>query len=208
MADDRRNLQLEALQNILDKNRDKREKDYFSQKAGPDLSQNFAKGDLDKDVLKVKSRINPIEPEKSTIVGKTEKIDTRGTIQPQTSGKDFAKMQDEIALKQRLKSSFKAAAQAGDDQMMNNLRKIAQNMKKGAKTGLKSIPIIGSLAGLAGAVSSQDASAAIPLLDTAESLGPARGSLEAKLEAGTITPEERNMLRQQALANMVNIGKN
>ena len=58
-------------------------------------------------------------------------------------------------------------------------------------------------AGLAGAVSSQDASAAIPLLDTAESLGPAPGSLEARLESGDITLEERKLLRQQALSNMI-----
>lgn len=86
----------------------------------------------------------------------------------------------------------------GDTLDYKQLRKQMSKMGKAAGRGLKMIPIIGSAAALLG---SEDASAAIPGLDQAESLGPAPGSLEARLEDGTITPEEREELRKQALAN-------
>lgn len=75
----------------------------------------------------------------------------------------------------------------------NKLRKLASKV---GKKGLKAIPLIGPVVS---AFSSGDVSAAVPILGEAESLGPREGSLEAKLEDGTITDEEREELRRRAL---------
>lgn len=81
--------------------------------------------------------------------------------------------------------------------------KVAQKVaKKAAKTvgkkGLKSIPVLGPLVGLASALESGDASAAIPILNEAENLGPQAGSLEYKLESGEqLSPEEMALLENR-----------
>lgn len=59
---------------------------------------------------------------------------------------------------------------------------------KAAKSGLKAIPVIGPLAA---ALASGDASAAIPVLGDAESLGPQKGSLGSIIEDPEATPEMR-----------------
>jgi hypothetical protein len=51
---------------------------------------------------------------------------------------------------------------------MDQLKQAAMKMKKGASGGLKAIPVVGALGALMGA---EDASAAIPGLDTADSAG-------------------------------------
>lgn len=53
--------------------------------------------------------------------------------------------------------------------------------KKLGKKSLKALPIVG---GIISAVSSGEASAAVPILDQAESLGPRKGSLAHRLEMG------------------------
>lgn len=64
------------------------------------------------------------------------------------------------------------------------------------KKVLGAVPVIG---GLANAVMSGDASAAVPGLDSAESLGPAPGSLDSRIENGTLTDEDKKQLRMEAL---------
>jgi hypothetical protein len=211
MNDDKK-LMLEALGNVVDRNRDKREKNYYAKKAGPDTSQNLTKGDLDKEVLRVKSDASGIiPPEERTVVGKTSKIDTVGQVQPQTTGVDFAKKQADLNMKQQLKSSFKAAADAGDKDMMNKLRQIAGKMQKGASKGLKALPIVGTLAGMAGAVSSNDASAGIPILDTADSVGMSASAEDQMLAETQAKIDYENSQakrdKQAALAKLLKLRK-
>ena len=60
----------------------------------------------------------------------------------------------------------------------------------------KAIPGIGAVVALA---SGEDASAAVPVLDQAENIGPTVGSFDDRLEKGQLTPEELEMLRSQYL---------
>ena len=134
----------------------------------PDRSMNLAKGSLDKDVLKASGGSMSADVSEPIVKLKsgTDKIDTK-QIQSITPTEEFAEKAKLRSLKGDLKSSFKAAAEAGDHQMMGKLRQIAS---KFGKTGLKSIPLIGGVAAaaLGGA---EDASAAIPILDSADSVG-------------------------------------
>ena len=61
---------------------------------------------------------------------------------------------------------------------------------RGAKKGLKSFPLLGSLVGGLAALSSNDAAAAIPVLDQADDLGAPADSLEGRFERGELSPEE------------------
>jgi len=72
----------------------------------------------------------------------------------------------------------------------STLRKLARGFGK----GFKALPIVG---GLAAAMSSGDVSAAVPILGDASPTGPEKGTLERKLEDGTITPEEMERLKKQ-----------
>ena len=56
---------------------------------------------------------------------------------------------------------------------------------------LGAVPLLG---GLASAAMSGDASAAVPLLDSAESLGPEAGSLEYRMENGLLTDQDKQQL--------------
>jgi len=71
-----------------------------------------------------------------------------------------------------------------------------------AKTGLKSIPFLGpAVVGLGTLAATGDASAAtqsaLPLVGDTDDVGPASDSLEFKLENGTATPEELEVLRNR-----------
>lgn len=94
----------------------------------------------------------------------------KDVAQPLTSGADFT---EKIAAK-------RAALQAA---------------KAGGKKLLGAIPLIG---GLATAAMTGDASAAVPVLGDVDSLGPAPG-IDSRIENGTLTDEDKIMLRQQAL---------
>lgn len=119
------------------------------------------------------------------IIGKignaTDRIDTK-SIQKVLSGG----FQDKIAKLIESRAASKLLKQAGSM----------------GKAALGKIPVLGGLAvGLGTALSSGDVAAgeqaAIPLLNEAEDLGPARGSLEEMLENGTISPEQLEMLRNR-----------
>ena len=139
---------IEGLKRVTEKRADDRQLGELKKRAVPDMSMNLAKGDLDRDTLKVK-QMNP-----SSDV-------SNNTKQSVLSGDDFE-------MKNKLRATFKQAAQAGDKSTMDKLRKIAMGLKKGASSGLKAIPVVGALGALMGA---EDASAAIPGLDTADSAG-------------------------------------
>lgn len=56
---------------------------------------------------------------------------------------------------------------------------------------------LGLFAGLLAAAQTGDASAAIPVLNEAEELGPDRGSVEGRLERGELSPEEYKELMKK-----------
>lgn len=109
------------------------------------------------------------------IKGITEHIDTKSRL-PIKSGDEFT----ESVAKKRL------------------LNKLSKGAGRFAKAGLKSLPLVG---GIAAAIQSNDASAAVPLLDQADSLGPGKGTPSSIIEDPTVSPEERKraieLLRKQ-----------
>ena len=159
---------LEAVKNLRDQRVDNRQADYFANKAGPDKSQNLAKGSLDNEVNRVKAspKVDDLTPER-TVIGKTDRINTAPVPEKLNTGKEFRSKIDDLQMKNRLKATFKDAAKRGDASMMNKLKKIASKMK----TGAKAIPGVGALAAIAGLAGAEDASAAIPILDSADSVG-------------------------------------
>lgn len=89
-----------------------------------------------------------------------------------------------------VKKELELAEMAGDS---NIAKKLKGAVPKGA---LKAIPLVG---GIASALASGDASAAVPFLDSAESLGPARDSLEGKFERGEqLSEDEYKKMQEEA----------
>lgn len=128
------------------------------------------RGQLEKETFRVKgdqSMTDATEPTTRVRKTGTENIDTKG-IGKMTSGQDFAKTQADRSLKGDLRATARAAAEVGDTDTLRKLKKIAQKMAKGARTGMKALPLIG---GVAAAIGSEDASAAVPILGDAEAAG-------------------------------------
>lgn len=133
--------------------------------------KNLAKGQLDKDTFRVKG-----DPSMADVSDKpvrvntgTEKIDTKG-VKPIKSGKEFE-------LHNNLRATMKDAIKRGDTETIGKLQQIAKKVGRGITKGAKVIPGIGALAALVGA---EDASASVPILDSAESAG--------------MSPEDENQL--------------
>lgn len=128
------------------------------------------RGQLDEDTFRVKgdpAMADVTEPRTRVRGAGTERIDTK-EIAPITGGEDFAQRQAGRSLKGDLRATARAAADAGDIDTLKKLKKIAQKMAKGARA----VPGLGAVVGGVGALmGSEDASAAIPGLDTAESVG-------------------------------------
>lgn len=78
------------------------------------------------------------------------------------------------------------------------IKKIA-NLRAAKAVGKKVLGAVPILGGLASAAMSGEASAAVPVLDSAESLGPERGTLDHRIEMGQLTDEDKQQLRMQAL---------
>lgn len=166
MEDERRKLALQALGNLREKRLDEAQKARINT---PDKSRNLAQGALDKDVLRASGgsmSADVTEPIMKMNVG-TEKIDTK-QVTPITSGSDFAERQATRSLKGDLRATARAAAEAGDTDTLKKLKQIAEKMSKKASKAAKVIPGVGAVMALAGA---EDASAAVPLLDQADSVG-------------------------------------
>lgn len=116
-------------------------------------------------------------------------------VQQLKTGADF--QADQLARQARKE----AIQQTSGSLDYNQLRKeFADKMKGVAKVGgkklLGAIPVLG---GIAQAVSSQDASAAVPFLGDSDSLGPSAGSLDERIEKGTLTDADREMLQEQQI---------
>jgi len=199
---------MEALGNLAQKKKDARKLGAVN--LGQDIgSRNLAKGMLDQDVMIAKgSELGAdVTPAISRIAGGTDKIDTKQVAKTTDIG-DFAKKQKDLDLKQRLKSSFKAAADAGDDDMMNKLRKVASKFGKQASKGLKALPIVGGAASLM--MSPEDASAALPILDSADSVGMSAADenqmlaeTQSKIDYGSSQAHKDKLARLAALKGRV-----
>ncbi len=203
--EDETKTKMQALKNIVEQRRNEAQKSRIN---ASDRSMNLAKGDLDKDVFKVSG--GSLSPDVSEPVTKirtgTDVVDTK-QIQKLSNSGDFEKRMKDLDLKQKLKSSFKAAAESGDDQMMDKLRKIASKMGTGARTGLKSVPLIGGVAAaaLGGA---EDASAAIPVLDSADSVGMSSQDENQMIsEIKAKNNYEKSQARKDALAKLAKSGQ-
>lgn len=69
---------------------------------------------------------------------------------------------------------------------------------RGLKNIAGKLPMVGSIVGGLGAMlGSEDASAAVPILNEAETTGPQLGSFDDRLEKGQLTPEELQELKKQ-----------
>lgn len=164
------------------------------------------RGQLDQDTFKVKgdqSMRDVTEPRMRINTG-TDKIDTK-QIGKITSGEDFAKRAKDLGTRADIRATRKAAEKAGDQDMINRLKLLASKMGRVGSKSLKALPIVG---GIASAMGSGDASAAVPVLGDAEALGPAKGSLEEALESGEATDDQkREMARRMAIQNKLMGGK-
>jgi len=203
MEDEKKKKFLEALGNVVEKN--KSTQPYTG--PGSDLnSRNLAKGTLDQDILSVEGGKlgRDLTPEKQIVRGGNPTIDTK-QVAKTTNINNHHQMRKDLDLKQNLKASFKAAADAGDTVRMGQLRQIAKKFG----SGLKALPLVGSLAGLMGA---EDASAGIPILDSAESAGMSAGDenamiadIKARVNANN---SQSHADRQSALAKLIELNKN
>lgn len=73
-------------------------------------------------------------------------------------------------------------------------------LKSYLKSGtFKALPIVGPAIGAAAALSSEDASAAIPVLSEAEALGPVKGMEDYEIENPQANPELRKAALQKLL---------
>lgn len=192
-------LKRQALKDLTDRKRQERLGSRFSAK---DSSVNLAKGDLDKDVFKVSGgSMNPdvSEPKTRMNVG-TDRIDTKG-IQKLTNADDFAKRNAARSLQGDIASTMADAVKRGDNEMINKLKMISKKMG----SGLKAIPVVGAAAALMG---SEDASAAIPGLDTADSAGmsaDAENQMLAEYDARkNYNNSQASMDRMEALKKLRN----
>lgn len=116
-----------------------------------------------------------VTPVKNIVKGGVDKIDTK-EVRKLISGNAFTSKIDDI-----LKS------------------RAAAKLAKTAAGGIKQIPMLGGIiAGLGTLAATGDASAAtqsaLPLVGEADDVGPTPGSLESKMENGTITPDEMQLL--------------
>lgn len=117
-----------------------------------------------------------------------DKIDTRQTQKIKT-GADF--QADQIIRNAKQEAKLAALGKIGDTIDYSTFRKGA---KTAGKKLLGAVPVLG---GIANAILSQDASAAVPLLDEAESLGPAAGTFDSRIANGTLTEEDKQQLRNE-----------
>lgn len=123
----------------------------------------------------VKGGKQPVVNENMVLKGTTEKINTK-PMQKLISGQDRV---DKVAKIIEARRLAKLGGIAGD--------------------ALKKVPMIGGIAaGLGTLLTTGDASAAsqaaLPLVGDSDDLGPTPGSLESKLENGTITEDEMDKL--------------
>ena len=194
-----------GLRSYVEQVRDRREKARFNP---ADKSQNLASDTvLSQDVMTAKGgSVSPdITPPTESIPHQTEKINTKEVVKvikgdpyekpknlTMTPIDEYKKKMQNLDIEQRLKSALKQAEKAGDE---GTVKKLTTALLKHTSKGLKALPVVG---GIASALLSEDASAAVPVFGSSEALGPAKGSIEERLESGTLTEQDKSDLKKQA----------
>lgn len=201
--DEKRKLQLQALQNLRNKRLDEAQKARIST---PDRSVNLSSGSLDKDVLKASggSMSADVSGGIQKIKTGTDVIDNRQVNKIGDIG-EFTEKNMMRSVKGDLKNTFEDALKRGDTEMLAKLKQIASKIGSGAKVGLKALPIIGGVAAaaLGGA---EDASAGIPLLDSSESVGMSSSDENQMLsETEAKMDYEQSQARKDALAKLAKL---
>lgn len=175
---------------------------------------------------KILSRLEEKKPktDDKIIIKGTDKIDTRQFADIKDS-EEFAKRSQDRSNLNRIKLAAKKLIDRGKGDQAKSLLQKAMNTnafknikeskaaeetaskigeKVSSKVGkklVKSIPLVG---GIASAISSKDVSAAIPLLNEAEGLGPRKGSPEAQLEDPSVSAKERARIGELLKKKLMN----
>lgn len=158
-----------------------------------------------------KSRFDQLKRggETAVVKGTTDKIDKVGEVVEKTKIKDFVQKQKDHKGLSAIRDAAKKLKAAGQSDKADDLLKKAMQSdaaKRLAKSGagsavakkigkrlLSAVPLVG---GIASALSSGDASAALPEGLQSESAGPERGSPEDKMEDPKTSPEQRKKLEE------------
>jgi hypothetical protein len=128
-----------------------------------------------------------------------EHINKLGEPQKITSGADFL-AQQVIGQAERDAKRAALGKVSGDALDYKQLKKeFADKARQAARSGagrklLGTVPLVG---GLLSAAMSGDASAAVPLLDSAESLGPQAGTLDDRIARGQLTEDDKQALAME-----------
>ena len=154
-------------------------------------------------------KLNNVTKEAPTVIkGATTKIDTKEVTR--LTPDNFKKVQSNLKAKSAIKSKLNAAIKSGNkDAVKGIIQQVGSVAKKTGNTSfmkdlikrvsksklakgatkklLGAIPLVG---GIASAISSGDIRAAVPGLDMIDPLGAKEGSLNQRIESGTLSPEE------------------
>lgn len=106
------------------------------------------------------------------------------------------KANDSKAAKTIVSQVGEVAKKTGNTELLQQLiKKVAKSglAKKAGKKLLSAIPLVG---GAAAALSSGDIKAAVPGLDFIDDVGPKKGSLDERIESGTITAADVARLKK------------
>lgn len=89
------------------------------------------------------------------------------------------------------------AKKTGDTDLLKDLIKKVRKAGLTRKAGKKILSAVPFIGGALSALSSGDIKAAVPGLDAIDDLGPKKGSLDARIESGRLTPEDIKLLKKQ-----------
>jgi len=193
---------LQALENVSKRRKDQRK---MANIAAKDNSVNLAKGTLDKDILPVKSSGVEDLTQARTKVGTTDKLDLLGEKQNILNSAEHKKKLSDINMQRSLKLTAQKAAKEGDVDMLKKLKLLAGKMGKGATRGLKALPLVG---GVVSALASGNASAAVPGLDSAESVGMSpQAEREFLSEIQARKDYEQSQAKKDKLAALAKLSK-
>lgn len=178
----------------------------------PIKSQDYA-SEIDRtdEIMRVKGGTEKIDTKTPTEVlpNSTEKIDTK-QIAKISKPEDITNKVDDFRQTRNLEETYKAAMKTGDTATAGKVKTILGKMGK----SLPKLAVVGALGNALfntneasaseriGDVAGVVGELATPMGFEVGSTGYEKGSLENKLEMGTITPEEREQLYRQSLENL------
>lgn len=219
--EDEKDKFLQALRNVSDKNKLERSNARTGLGSADLGSRNLAKGALDSETLLARGSsmsadvTDPVTKMKGTDVIDTRQVakttpigDFTKASQERSLGKDLVNTMDDALKTGNKKKSMdlmKYAYEKGDKELMQKFHSMAKKIGKGATKGLKALPIVG---GLASALVSGDASAAIPILGDSEGLGESPEA-EAQMiaEAKAMENYNRSPARRDRLKKLAELSK-